>query len=309
MPPAPLRESGGGRRAGVLALVGVSGAIALALVIAQVGSKDLPTPSVPSATPAGPSVVAVLPSVKTAPTETPVEVPPRLSRDALAKAVHDGSLEGRLVFVDGILRVTPVPCAGRTGGSTGCVQLEIGGLGLPVSAADSAIPWQGDPPAGAWLVTVARSGTLAYLGSLSPPRAGIPSIDELTSELLGGRLDEPPASLFEATGYLVARSIYPCVTGDAAPTTCPALSRFLAGDAPRTDGSLATARGANVTITASVPEVDRHAAVTEGTFLVTVPGTEPCRPRHVGPACTAAAVSWLLVARYEPSRAVRVQVP
>jgi hypothetical protein len=307
VPPAPVRDPRGGARAGIVALVAVAGAIVLAVGIAQLAPPDAPVRPAPPSAEASAAAVTPTPTPSLGPDASAADagIPPRLSRDDLVAAVRDGTLEGRLVFVDGALRVTAIRCRDQAG----CVDLEIAGIGLPVTAGDVAIPWSDNPPEGVWLVTVARSGGLVYLGSLVPVENGAVPIEDLTGRLLGSRLDDPPTSLFEVTGYLVARSVWPCIFGDAAPTICPPLSRFLADDAPNPDGSLSTPRGANVMVAASVPGVDRHDAVTHGTFLVTLPGDAPCRPRHVDATCTPAAVTWEVVARYEPSQAVRVLVP
>ena len=73
------------------------------------------------------------------PAEVLAQTSPRLSRQDLATQVMDGSLHGRLVFVDGTLRSAPVRCQGIARGTVGCVDLRIVGLGLPVSAGDAAI--------------------------------------------------------------------------------------------------------------------------------------------------------------------------
>jgi hypothetical protein len=50
-----------------------------------------------------------------------------------------------------------------------------------------------------------------------------------------------------------------------------------------------------VELSASTPEIDPAAVVTAGTFLLAPPATD--------------GVPWRVVARYEPTRAVRVLVP
>jgi hypothetical protein len=216
---------------------------------------------------------------------------PRLSRDDLAAAVRNGTLDGRLVFVDGTIRATATRCESLAQGPAGCMDLEIPGIGVPVWQGEPAIPWQGDPPPGAWIVTVARTGGLVYLGSLLPSRAGPLPITELPA----GGLPGPAGTLHEAHGFLVVKPRPACGTGGAGASTCPASSPFLANVEPLPTGALVSDAGDEVVIAASMPEVDPAAVVTAGTFLVTrLPGTEG---------------RWEVVARYVPPRAVRVLVP
>jgi hypothetical protein len=214
-----------------------------------------------------------------------------MARPALEAAVRDGSLDGRLVFVDGTITHEAARCPGMTESFGGCVVLAIPGLALPVWQADTAIPWRADPPSGAWLVTVARYGGLLYLGSL------LPRFGEDVPVAVVGADAMPPAegSLFEATGYLVQHPLHTCFRPGVAATPCPPPPPFLAQDAPTPDGLLVSDAGADVELARSVAEVDAAAVVTPGTFLVQRSRTEG------GDA--------IVVARYVPSRAVRVLVP
>jgi hypothetical protein len=216
---------------------------------------------------------------------------PRMRRDALAAAVRDGTLDGRLVFVDATLGVTPVRCQSLAQGFGGCVDLAIPGLGLAVWQGEDTVPWPADPPPGAWLVTVARAGGLVYLGSLVPqPRGQVP--------LLSIAGANPPASegtLVEADGYLVTHPVHACYRPAVPATPCPPPPPFLAEDAPLADGLLVSDRGHEVSVAPSAPGIDPAATVAGGTYLV--------QHRQAGEGGV------LVVARYEPSRAVRVLVP
>ena len=75
------------------------------------------------------------PSAAPDPSAILADTPPRLSREDLEAAVLDGSLDGRLVFVEGVMRATRVPCEGRAQASRDCVDLEIPGIGVPVRPA------------------------------------------------------------------------------------------------------------------------------------------------------------------------------
>ena len=96
-------------------------------------------------------------------------------------------------------------------------------------------------------------------------------------------------------GYLVVDPVHACRRAVAGATPCPAPPPFLAyDDAPR-GRDLVSDAGAVVELSASMPEVDPEAVVTAGTFLLAPPADE--------------GAPWRVVARYEPSRAVRVLAP
>jgi hypothetical protein len=316
VPPALLRDSRGGRRAGIAALVGIVALLAVALGVAQLAppAREGPEAGAPSTAPAsgGPVPASGGPASTTAgrtPSPAPGQIlagtPPRLSREALAAAVRDSSLDGRLVFVDAAMRVTPVACPG-TRDAGGCVDLEIPGIGVPVRAGDQAIPWRGDPAPGAWLVTVARAGGLVYLGSLVPQREVPGSVGILTHRLLAAELAAPPRTLFEVEGWLVVNPVHSCYRRDPDATPCPTAAPFLAADEPLADGILRSSRGGTVGLAAPVIGMEPGEVVTRGTFLVALP--ERCDPADARETCDD-DLHWLVVARYEPARSVRALVP
>jgi hypothetical protein len=294
------------RRGAPLAVLGlviaaIVGAVALAQGMPSVVQPPIsilvPTPLLaPVATPpAGP--------VQT-PGQPPDAVPPRLKVADLTAAVGNGSLDGRLVFIDGTLTVDKVPCEPPGGGrGRPCVELAVPGLGIEVRPEPVAMPWRGIPPAGAWIVTVARDGRLGYLGSLLPSRVTANDATELVARLLNGDLPSR-GSLFQLDGFLVANSSEPCERPDPSPTTpCPA--PFLAAEEPSEEGVPRSNRGADVELPASVVDIDPGDIVTPGTFLLTPP--EACDLAEATEAC--ADQNWTVVARYEPARSVRVLVP
>jgi hypothetical protein len=299
VPPGPVRGPRGGSQVGAAVLIGLVAVVAGAVGIAQLAPAPLdpahrffapptvapPPASVPEAPPASEPAPAPDPSAVIAGTT------PRLGREALAAAVSGGQLDGRLVFVDGALDVTPVRCQSLAQGLGGCVDLVIPGLGLPVWQGEAAVPWRADPPPGAWLVTVARAGGLVYLGSLVPRGAAPTSF----SAVPVGGTPERHGTLFEVAGYLVRNPIHTCYRPGGSATPCPPPPPFLAEDEPLPEGLLTTDAGVEVGLAASIPEVDPDAIVVSGTFLVQrEPGQEG---------------SWRVIARYVPSRAVRVLVP
>ena len=294
VPPAPVRGTRGGRRAAVAALAVVGAAIAVGVALAQVVPPEPAAQATSVAGSPGGSFPIGDPTPGAVEGDAAVR-PRRLSAADLAAAVRDGSLDGRLVFVDGTLDAIPRRCQSLAQGDRGCVDLAIPGLGLPVWAGEASVPWSGPPPPGAWLVTVARTGGLAYLGSLVPWLDGPRSIGELGRRLGSDGDGAPGGTLFEADGHLVVNPVHECVTRAAEATPCPAPSPFLADDRPLDDGILVSDAGAEVRLEGAVPEVDPADVVTPGTFLV-APGVDPAEP-------------WLVVARYDPARAVRVLVP
>ena len=287
----PTRVGSRGRRAPLVVLALGLSAIAGAIAVASVGpglpgspatAGPVAASSAGDASPASPG-----PSSSLAPVGA---VPPRLTPVDLAARVGDGSLEDRLVFVDGEIRATPVDC-GRSPEPSGveCFSIHIPGLGLPLELGLTAVPWA-DPPPGSWLVTVVRGGSLVYLGALKPDDDTADDASELTRRLLGGELPPLSGSLFQVTSWLVARPVPP----------------FLAADEPLADGTLRSDRGAEVTIVEPVIDVDPLAVVTPGPFLLATPGD--CLPSEAWATCLSDQ-RWVVVARYEPSRSVRVQVP
>lgn len=300
IPPVPVRGPRGGARVGVAALVGVVAILTVAVGIAQLDPAPMEPARISFAVP----TVAPSAAVAETPRETPMSTEaapdpsavlagttPRMTREALEAAVRDGSLDGRLVFVDGTLEVTPVRCQSLAQGFGGCVDLVIPGLGLVVWQGEDAIPWPADPPPGAWLVAVARTGGLVYLGSLVPDPNGPIPVDAIAN----AGVPDAAGTLFEVPGWLVTHPVHACYRPGVAATPCPPPPPFLAEDEPLPDGMLVSDAGAVVTVAASAPDIDPAATVTEGTFLV--------QHRQSGEGGA------LVVARYEPSRAVRVLVP
>ncbi len=311
--PAPLRPSGGGSFAALAALSAIVAVIVVGIAAATVVPPDAPLPSAPAVSPSAaaasaPSAAASSREAAVA-TRAPGADSPRISAPHLVQAVSDGTLEGRLVFIDGDLSTSPAPCAASQRWKGGCVTLAVKGLGLPVRPGPEEVPWRGDPAPGSWLVTVVRGDGLVYLGSLVPTPDGAVPIDVLTRRLLAKALDEPPRTVFEVSGWLVVNAVHSCVTRDPAATPCPAPAPFVAEDEPLADGALRSPRGGTVDLAAPLIDVDANAVVTHGTFLVQLPQHGRCDPSVRSTACPEAGVRWLVVARYEPARAVRVLVP
>jgi hypothetical protein len=304
--PTPVGPRRPDRRA--LAAVAVMAvAIGLAIGLAQ-------QPTSPSASPAATTrPTASLRPPATASAAVPASAgpgafgtPPRLARDVLRDGVVAGQIDEQLVFVDGILRVAPARCQGQVQGSRECVDLEIPGLGLPVSAGSDAIPWRGDPPPGAWIVTVARAGGLVYLGSLVPGPRVPDAIDGLTRRLFFGELATPSRTLFEVEGWLVVHPPPTCFRPGIPATPCPPAVPFLAADEPAADGALRSSRGGPVDLAPGAVDVDPGDVVTPGRFLVMLPAA--CDATNAVETCDVEP-RWRVVARFDPGRSFRVLAP
>jgi hypothetical protein len=292
--PTRLQASGGGRRRGIVALAAIAAVIGGAVGLAQLATPDRPahrTVLAPtSAVAATPATTAVPPTTmpRVLRVPTTLAIPARVRPADLAGAVHDGSLDGRLVFVDGSMEVTPVRCGSLKEGWHGCVDLAVAGLNVPLWTGDSVRPWPGDPPAGAWLVTVARTGGLVYLGALLPDPERVAGITALEAKLdTRGHPDTGPADLFEVEGSLVPLPRRSCPEG------CQAASPILV-DKLASVSELMSTSGISVEVDAGTPEVDVDAAVVQGTFLV---------------ARAADRDGWRIVARYDPAQSFRVLAP
>jgi hypothetical protein len=302
----PTRVPERGRRApyAVLAL-GVA-TICGAVAIAQLGPATVPEPIAFDLPTRPPATLAATASPAATQGPVPDAVPPRLSRTDLGERVRDGSLDGRLVFVDGVLQATEVACEPPWDGGGGpCQELSVPGLGLEVRPEPVAMPWRGLPPPGAWIVTVARNGRLGYLGSLVPERVMAGDAEELVVRLIQGDV-APRGSLFQVDGWLIVTPNATCRRPDASRTTpCPLVPPFLAADPPSAFGIRSSNRGAAVDLAASVVDVDPDEVMTPGVFLLAPP--EACDLGEASDACLD--LDWTLVARYEPARSVRVLVP
>jgi len=210
------------------------------------------------------------------------------------------------VFIDGTLTANEIPCEPPLDGRGGpCVELSIPGLSLEVRPEPVAMPWRGVPPQGAWIVTIARNGRLGYLGSLVPSPVMADDATEMAVRLVNGDL-RASGSLYQLDGYLIVNPIHPCEQPDPSRTTpCPLAAPFLAAEPPLEGGTPRSNRGSDVQLAAPVVDVDPDDVVTPGLFLLTPP--ETCDLDEASDDCLD--VPWTVVARYEPSRSVRVLVP
>ncbi len=264
-------------------------------LVAGVALGQLRTPTPPPVAriaPATPPVVSVsdpaTPSdaASADPATLADATPPRLRAVDLATQIRDGTLDGRLVFVDGELAVTPVGCTSLATVRRACAELAIPGVGVAVEPAEPSVALA-PAPLGTWLVTVVRAGTLVYLGSLVPDRDVPTSVPALDRQLATAPDDRPQGSLFQANGTLVTNIPSPCNN------LCPPPPPYLADGRNWANPALPET-GTVVDVARNAAEIPADTERFDGTFLL-ARGADDGR--------------WQVVARYVPSRAVRVQVP
>ena len=272
VPVAPVGSAGGRRR--LAPVVGV-----VALVVVVVGGIAL-AQAFP-ATPVAP--VVQLPAVAEAtatpgPTPTPgLSLPARLDASELVADVLDGTLDEWIVYADAKLRGSP--------------ELAIEGLALEVVPNPNG-PASTVVPAGAVLVLRVRGHQLEFLGSLLTHPVS-PSIAILKEELTSVSPVAVQPTLRDAGGWLI---VHPACFFAASPAPPCDAAPFLAEDQPLPDGTRRTDDGATVALAPDIWGVDpQRDTVSPGPFLV--------RPLAADPS------TWEVVARYEPTKSVRVVIP
>ena len=283
VPVGPLEGRGDRRRAGV-----VIGAIALLVVIGLASAQLRPEVTPPVAIV---PIETAAPTVDVAVTPSPtLEVtPPRLRAAELVEAVLSGSLEHTLVYADATLDVecgeVRMPCVDPW--------LSVDGLALDVVPDTLGAPI-GIPLPRSVLVLEIQGSRLVYRGALIVQSNGTPRYEVLA----GGSAARPPdpSALTDVAGWLVLDG--PCLGPANGPLPC-ARRAVLADQEPRsTDG-----RRADTGPTVAVPVGgwgidDAASAIVPGPFLV-----------RQNPATGDDEPDWQIVARYDPSRSVRVVIP
>jgi len=272
VPVAPVGTAGGWRRLGpVLGVV--------ALVVLVVGGIALAQafPATPVAPVVQPPAVAEA-TASPEPTPTPgLSLPARLDASELVADVLDGTLDEWIVYADAKLQGSP--------------ELAIEGLALEVVPNPNG-PASTVVPAGAVLVLRVRGDQLEFLGSLLTHPVS-PSIAILKEELTSVSPVAVQPALRDAGGWLI---VHPACFFAASPAPPCDAAPFLAEDQPLPDGTRRTDDGATVALAPDIWGVDpQRDTVSPGPFLV--------RPLAADPS------TWEVVARYEPTKSVRVVIP
>ncbi|OGO56435.1 MAG: hypothetical protein A2V85_03485 [Chloroflexi bacterium RBG_16_72_14] len=239
----------------------------------------------------------------------------RLSVERLRLGIEDGSLDGRLVLIDGSLRLVPQPCPSPATAASCALPSIIGLEGVPVTwdreilvsvtaaSGDGTVP--GLDRAGT-LVATPSDGGLILLGRLAGDLEHPGSFAGLVYQR--GPLRADPTTLHPVTGWLIADSVRGCLrTPDVSP--CQALPSRITDLEPTAEGFLGSGTGVEVAIPNPASGIDPLQVVTPGPFLVRLAiGRSSC-PRD-DTACAGAPVwAWEVVARYDPWAVVRVEMP
>ncbi len=202
----------------------------------------------------------------------------------------DGSLDGFVVYADAFLRVGCRP------EETACAvpELAVEGLGLEVVPGDPALGGIGASEDRGLLVLGVRDGRLEYLGSLLADPEGPPLVSDLPRPPIGGSGTATRGALVDVAGWLIVNPA--CETPAAGSGACRETPPFLAEEPPLLGTLLQSDRGEEVLLAGDPWAFDPAAnTVTEGPFVVAPVLGDRAR--------------WLVVARYDPARSVRVVIP
>ena len=229
------------------------------------------------------------------PTAGPGTLAPRLDRSTFVSRVRDGTLEDRLVFADA--RLDRVYCENEGIPTCPAPKLNIAGVSLDIVPGATVRGRSLVVPPRALLVFRVWGGRLEYFGSLMTHHEGSPALAALTAEIESSEPRVRQPTLWDAGGWLV---LNPVCHADIAAASCPT-GPFLADEAPMPDGTLRSEAGSPVALSEALWGIDpARDTVTGGPFMVRA--TDVARQ-------DAGAPPWEVVARYDPSRSVRVVIP
>ena len=273
------------------------------LVLAVMGGRLTIGPATPTAgaasggTPASSAAAAATtPTDPTSPTAVPLPVIPTMTMDELRAGLADGSLDGQIVLVTGVLELQPLPCPSPM--PEDCYGLQLQGLdGAGVALAGAMIAHEAiatiqrdtaDRPM-AFRVT---GGQLELLGWVTHG-----ADTQLTvTELLREGVAAGPNEIAVVGGWLLGgRSSLASCQGLAA-SPCADTRPVLADASPRPDGQPGTGDATEVMVDDSLGLAAAPASLA-GPFLV----------RHMAPPGVAPA--WGVVASLDPATTVRVVPP
>ena len=214
--------------------------------------------SAPSAapTPSGPPIIS-LPAIGG-----------MLSPDELNSRLADGSLDGRIVVIEGELTGMFEPCPSVYG----CFALVLPGGSVVSIDADptTSAELERRLPGPGELVFAASHGVLNYLG---PEPA---DVDHPISVAQLMTFPQTP-DLMLVSGWLVTAGPMFCALIEPGGTPCPSAAPWLTDDHPARDGALASGQGIAVSLLETPVPVEPDTLVTEGPFLVRGNGSS-CAP-------------------------------
>jgi hypothetical protein len=238
-----------------------------------------------------------------------------MTGEQLRAAVADGSMDGRLVMLTGILQVAYRLCTGLDPGQCTMLFTIPGVDGVDVTWDRPLTSSVGVPPDGASPVPLApgallltpRNGRLALLGRFDGDLDRPASITDLLYRRGPIRVDDPFA-LTAVAGWLVVGGIHSCPMLGPGATPCPGPGPLLTDKQPFPEGMMASDLQTQVGIWPGAVGFVRTQAVTPGPFLYRVVVNPPC----AGPdrACDGVLVwSWEVMARYDAADVTRVALP
>jgi hypothetical protein len=275
------------------------------LVLAADQAQPVPTPSpAPIGTTPAPSAP---PGIEQAVTVTPIE---------LATAVEDGSLDGRIVQVTGIARLT-----GDCGyGTEGCSRFALDGApglaltwdGPLVNLGVDATTIQYDTVSGTLLLQP-RDGTLRLLGRFTGDvdrpgsiadvfyRRGPLNLDPFNLEAVNGVLTQVDRQEGSCPPETDPYAMYACAVASAVLSDQPAVDGSLPATAPQIDVDIAPAAGiGDVGTSLSGPFLGRSVArATDCTYDADTQRT----------TCAGTERRWTIQARYDLGSVLRLDLP
>ncbi len=300
--PAPVRDTRGGGRVGIVALVVSLVAIAGAIAIARLPPMTLTT------APPTQAIATLTPTQE--PMVSPATPAGSVSAAELRTALADGSLDGRIVTVQGTLTMT-----GDCGyGTDLCTMFGLEGLdGVPVTWVGPLVaPDQtaNDLPAIALsgrLVLVPRGGGLLLLGRLKGSLEQPQTVGELVYQRR--LLSFDPFVAQAVTGWLVRPQGGVCPSDAPRPGQCEATQVFLTDHAPV--GWSVAAGAARMDVAAGTgPGLSVDNTVLDGSFLGRYAFDGACKRNQADVLdCSTLLWTWTIVAHYDPAEILALVLP
>jgi hypothetical protein len=228
-------------------------------------------------------VVAALP-VSRRPSPSPSSTAPPLitlpvlgvpfTADELRTRLADGSLDGRLIVVDGQMQFDGRACGLRIACPIPSID-GLGGVQIDTDTEARIALQKAIPPRGP-LVFVVHDGILRYLGRQPADVDHAITVSQLMDTRIPSLID-PSSPIHELTddpqlvsGWLVVGGADACSTRAPAPGPCIGPNPWLTDDRPSDDGTLnqIDTAGMAVSLTTDPPISPVDRIVTEGSFLV-----------------------------------------
>jgi hypothetical protein len=226
----------------------------------------------------------------------------------LRAALADGSLDGRLVLVEGKLQVVPMPCPSPAG--PGCFGITVPGLDGVSMTWDVPLTQQDVTSMQGTLTFVVDRSTLGFIGHVD----GDVTRPISPLALATTTTDHGSYGLVAVSGWLLVNGIHSCPMLGVGATPCPGPGPVLTDSEPTAEGMATSDVQVQVTIASPALHVHPAATRTPGPFLLrtTWLGTR-CADglASPAPACLGGLFpNRQLIARYDPASVIQVvQIP